>query len=342
MARGRNRRANEYGEFWPGYVDVLSTLLLTVTFLLSIFMLSQYFVSQESSGKDSALKRLTRQISELTSLLSLEKGKGKTLEDELATLQASLASLKTENERLLGAAGLGDRNQAEAQARIAGLSKDLAEEKNTSTEAMAKVDVLNQQLLALRRQMAALNEALQAAEAKDKDSQARISDLGARLNVVLARQVQELQRYRSDFFGRLREALRDRRDIRVVGDRFVFQSEVLFPSGQAQMTPEGLAAIDALAGAIVDLERAIPKEIDWALQVDGHTDARPIASREFPSNWELSSSRATSVVKYLISRGVPAKRLVAAGYGEFQPLEEGTSEETFRRNRRIELKLTNR
>ncbi len=342
MGSGRNRRANEYGEFWPGYVDVLSTLLLTVTFLLSIFMLSQYFVSQEASGKDSALRKLTRQISELTSLLSLEKGKGKSLEDELATLQASLASLKTENERLFGAAGVGDRSQAEAQARIAGLSKDLADEKNTSAEALAKVDMLNQQLLALRRQMAALNEALQAAEAKDKDSQARISDLGARLNVVLARQVQELQRYRSDFFGRLREALRDRRDIRVVGDRFVFQSEVLFPSGQAQMTPEGLAAIDALAGAIVELERAIPKEIDWALQVDGHTDARPIASREFPSNWELSSARALSVVKYLISRGVPAKRLVAAGYGEFAPLEDGASDETLRRNRRIELKLTNR
>lgn len=342
MARGRNRRSNDYGEFWPGYVDVLSTLLLTVTFLLSIFMLSQYFVTQEASGKDNALRRLTRQISELTSLLSLEKGKGKNLEDELSTLQASLASLRAENDRLLGAAGIGDRGNAEAQARITGLSKELADEKNVTSEAMAKVDLLNQQLLALRRQIAALNEALQAAEAKDKDAQARISDLGARLNVVLARQVQELQRYRSDFFGRLREALKDRRDIRVVGDRFVFQSEVLFPSGQAQMTPEGLAAIDALAGAIIELDRAIPKEIDWALQVDGHTDIRPIGSREFPSNWELSSARALSVVKYLISRGVPAKRLVAAGYGEFQPLEDGAGEDVMRRNRRIELKLTNR
>src|SRR4029453_14370245 len=209
-------------------------------------------------------------------------------------------------------------------------------------EALAKVDLLNQQLLALRRQMAALQEALQAAESKDKESQARISDLGSRLNVVLARQVQELQRYRSDFFGRLRELLRDRKDIRIVGDRFVFQSEVLFPSGQALMTPEGLAAIDQLAAAIVELERQIPKEIDWALQVDGHTDARPIASPQFPSNWELSSARATSVVKYLISRGVSAKRLVAAGYGEFQPLGEGASDDTLRRNRRIELKLTNR
>ena len=154
--------------------------------------------------------------------------------------------------------------------------------------------------------------------------------------------MQELQRYRSDFFGRLRELLKERRDIRVVGDRFVFQSEVLFPSGQATMTVEGLQAIDQLAEAIVELERSIPKEIDWALQVDGHTDARPIASSSFPSNWELSTARAISVVRYLVSRGVPARRLVAAGYGEFQPLEQGAGEEILRRNRRIELKLTNR
>ncbi len=338
MAYARGRRGTTYAEFWPGYVDVLSTLLLVVTFLMSLFMVSQYYVSQEASGKDTALRRLTRQIAELTNLLSLEKTKGKSLEDELSALQASLATLRGDNERLTGIAGI----TGEKDARIAALAKELEDKAAMSNEASAKIDLLNQQLLALRRQIAALNEALQAAEAKDKESQARISDLGARLNVVLARQVQELQRYRSDFFGRLRELLRDRKDIRVVGDRFVFQSEVLFPSGQATMTVEGLAAIDQLAQAIVELERSIPKEIDWALQVDGHTDIRPIASSAFPSNWELSSARATSVVKYLISRGVPPKRLVAAGYGEFQPLEDGASEEILRRNRRIELKLTNR
>ena len=338
MAYARGRRATTYAEFWPGYVDVLSTLLLVVTFLMSLFMVAQYYVSQEASGKDTALRRLTRQISELTNLLSLEKSKGKSVEDELSALQASLATLRSDNERLTGLAGIG----GEKDARISALAKELEDKTSMSNEAMAKVDLLNQQLLALRRQIAALNEVLQAAEAKDKESQARISDLGARLNVVLARQVQELQRYRSDFFGRLRELLKDRKDIRVVGDRFVFQSEVLFPSGQATMTAEGLAAIDQLAQAIVELERGIPREIDWALQVDGHTDVRPIASAQFPSNWELSSARATSVVKYLISRGVSPKRLVAAGYGEFQPLEEGNSDDVLRRNRRIELKLTNR
>jgi chemotaxis protein MotB len=338
MAYGRARKSSNYGEFWPGYVDVLSTLLLVVTFLMSVFMVAQFYVSQEASGKDTALRRLTRQIAEITNLLSLEKGKGKSLEDELAGLQASLATLRADNERLAGVAAGG----GEKDARIAALSKELEDKTSMSKEAAARVDLLNQQLLALRRQIAALQEALGAAEAKDKESQARISDLGARLNVVLAKQVQELQRYRSDFFGRLRELLRDRKDIRIVGDRFVFQSEVLFPSGQATMTPEGLAAIDQLAAAIVELERTIPPEIDWALQVDGHTDSKAIATAQFPSNWELSSARATSVVKYLISRGVSPKRLVAAGYGEFQPLEEGTSEEVLRRNRRIELKLTNR
>ncbi|HSR79202.1 MAG TPA: peptidoglycan -binding protein [Hyphomicrobiaceae bacterium] len=338
MAYGRARKSNNYGEFWPGYVDVLSTLLLVVTFLMSVFMVAQFYVSQEASGKDTALRRLTRQVAEITNLLSLEKGRGKSLEDELASLQASLATLRADNDRLGGLAAVG----GEKDARIAALTKELDDKSAMSKEAAARVDLLNQQLLALRRQIAALQEALGAAEAKDKESQARISDLGARLNVILAKQVQELQRYRSDFFGRLRELLRDRKDIRIVGDRFVFQSEVLFPSGQATMTTEGLAAIDQLAAAIVELERTIPSEIDWALQVDGHTDSKAIATLQFPSNWELSSARATSVVKYLISRGVSPKRLVAAGYGEFQPLEEGTSEEVLRRNRRIELKLTNR
>ena len=340
MAFSRSRRGGGGGHdlFWPGYVDVLSTLLMVVTFLLSIFMVAQFYISQESSGKDTVLRRLTRQIAELTNLLSLEKGQGKAMMDELSALQANLSTLKSDNERLTGLAGAG----GEKDARISALTKELADKSSLSSEAQAKVDLLNQQLLQLRRQMAALQEAIGAAESKDKESQARIADLGARLNVVLAKQVQELQRYRSDFFGRLRELLRDRKDIRVVGDRFVFESEVLFPSGQATMTVEGLGAIDQLATAIVELERSIPREIDWALQVDGHTDIRRIASPQFPSNWELSSARATSVVKYLITRGVPPKRLVAAGYGEFQPLEEGTTEEVLRRNRRIELKLTNR
>ncbi len=342
MARGRSRRSAEYGDFWPGYVDVLSTLLLVVIFLMSIFMLAQYFASEEASGKDTALKALTRQISELTSLLALEKGKTKSAEDELAALQATLSSLKAENTKLSGFALSGDEQAKAAASRISGLESDLESQKKISNEALAKVDILNQQLLSLRRQIAALNEALEASEKKDAESQTRIKDLGARLNAALARQVQELQRYRSDFFGRLRELLKNRKDIKVVGDRFVFESEVLFPSGSDQLTPAGLGAMDQLASAIIELERQIPKEINWALQVDGHTDIRPINSPTFPSNWELSTARAISVVRYLASRGVDPSRLVAAGYGEFRPLTRGTDEASLQQNRRIELKLTNR
>ncbi|AHB49473.1 hypothetical protein W911_15415 [Hyphomicrobium nitrativorans NL23] len=343
MAGGRSRRHNsEYGEFWPAYVDVLSTLLLVVMFLMSIFMLSQYFAMQEASGKDTALQRLNRQIAELTNLLSLEKGKSRSAEDELASLQATLSDLKDEHQKLSGFALSGDEKAKTAEGRIQTLTVELDQQKEISNEALAKVDLLNQQMLALRRQIAALNDALEASEKKDQDSQDRIKDLGARLNAALARQVQELQRYRSDFFGRLRELLQDRKDIRVVGDRFVFESEVLFPSGQAMLTAEGFGAMDQLAAAIRDLAKTIPPEIKWALQVDGHTDIRPIASAQFPSNWELSTARAVSVVKYLVQRGVPAENLVAAGHGEFQPLESGVDEDSLRRNRRIELKLTNR
>lgn len=342
MARGRARRGADYGEFWPGYVDVLSTLLLVVTFLMSIFMIAQYFAGQEASGKNDALRRLDRQIAELTSLLSLEKGKSKAAADELAALQATLSTMREENARISGFALSGDEQAKSQASRIATLTDEVDAQKKVSDEALAKVDLLNQQLLALRKQIAALNSALEASERKDQDSQDRIKDLGSRLNAALARQVQELQRYRSDFFGRLRELLRDRKDIRVVGDRFVFESEVLFPSAQATMSPQGMPAMEQLAKAINELAEQIPPEIDWALQVDGHTDIRPIASPQYPSNWELSTARAVSVVKFLISQGVPAKRLVAAGYGEFQPIEQGIDDESLRKNRRIELKLTNR
>ena len=203
--------------------------------------------------------------------------------------------------------------------------------------------MLNQQIAALRRQLAALEDALDATEKRDKESQARVADLGQRLNVALAQRVQELSRYRSDFFGRLRAILGNRPDIRIVGDRFVFQSEVFFDTGKATLDkPEGRAELDALAGALLDLEKKIPGEIPWVLRVDGHTDVRPIYSPQFRNNWELSAGRAISVVQYLIGKGVSPQRLVAAGFGEYQPIEPEKTEEAYTRNRRIELKLTER
>jgi chemotaxis protein MotB len=222
------------------------------------------------------------------------------------------------------------------------LSNQLDDEKRVSARAAAQVELLNQQISALRSQLAALEDALNASESRGKESQEKIADLGQRLNVALAQRVQELSRYRSDFFGRLREILGNRPDIRVVGDRFVFQSEIFFDTGQAVLRPEGKEELDKLGDALLDLEKQIPSEIAWVLRVDGHTDVRPISSSQFPSNWSLSAARAISVVQFLISKGVSPQHLVAAGFGEFQPLDPGQNEEAYRRNRRIELKLTER
>jgi len=337
------RRTRDGGlNYWPGFVDALSTLLLGIIFLLSVFVVVQFYLSQEVTGKDTALARLNAQIAQLTDMLSLEKTGKMNLEEQVAQLRASLAGAEGERDRFRGLyEGLGS-GAASAQGKVAELSTALEAEQRLTTRALAQVEILNQQITALRRQLAALEEALEASEKRDKEAQGRITELGQRLNVALAQRVQELSRYRSDFFGRLRAILGNRPDIRIVGDRFVFQSEVFFDTGQAVLRPEGRAELDKLAAALLELEKQIPSEIAWVLRVDGHTDVRPIASLQFPSNWELSSARAIAVVQYLISRGVSPQRLVAAGFGEFQPLDIEKTEEAFRRNRRIELKLTER
>ena len=340
MALGRRGR-DRHIDYWPGFVDALSTLLLVFIFLLSVFMLTQFFLTQEMSGKDNVLQRLQAQIRQLTELLSLERATGQTTEGELAAMRASLEASESERDRLRGQiaaapAAAPDTGRANALAREVDLQKDVA------ARAIAQIELLNQQISALRRQMAALEEALNVSEKRDAESQAKISDLGRRLNVALAQRVQELTRFRSEFFGRLREILGNRPDVRVVGDRFVFQSEVFFDPGSATPRPEAKAELDKLAGAILELEKSIPPDISWALRIDGHTDSRPISNAQFPSNWELSAARAIAVVQYLIGKGIPPQRLVAAGFGEFQPLEAERTEEAYRRNRRIELKLTER
>ena len=342
MALPRSRRDSGMN-YWPGFVDALSTLILSIIFLLTVFMVAQFFLSQEVAGKDTALARLNAQISRLSDLLALERTGKNNLEDELSQLRASLSAAEGERDRLRGAAE-GAQNSSDAGKAEAGkLSSQLDVEKAATARAVVQIEILNQQISALRRQIAALETALGASEQKDKDSQLRIADLGQRLNVALAQRVQELSRYRSDFFGKLRDILGNRPDIRVVGDRFVFQSEVFFDSGAAALRPEGRAELDKLAGALLDLEKQIPAEINWVLRVDGHTDTRQLsANSPFKSNWELSASRAISVVQYLISKGVPPQRLVAAGFGEFQPIDPGTTDDAFNRNRRIELKLTER
>ncbi len=339
MAGARARRRQE-ANYWPGFVDALSSLLLVIIFMLSLFMLTQFFLGQEIQGRDTALARLNSQIAELTDLLQLERANSDDLTAQLANLTATLAGAQSENQDLANqlagiGSGLGDRDAA-----IAGLQSDLLEAEQLSDEANAQVALLNQQLAALRTQIGALEAALEASESRDAESRTQIADLGRRLNVALAQRVQDLTRYRSDFFGRLRQILEGRADVTVVGDRFVFQSEVLFDPGQADVNTAALPQLDSLADAILQLETEIPTDINWVLRIDGHTDSRPISNARFPSNWELSAARAISVAQYLVSQGVSPNRLVAAGFGEFTPLDPAENDDAYRRNRRIEFKLT--
>ncbi|NMG41975.1 peptidoglycan -binding protein [Chelativorans sp. ZYF759] len=343
MALARGRRRERGVDYWPGFVDALATLLLAIMFLLSVFVLAQFLLSQEITGRDQVLNRLNAQINELTQLLALERSAGQDLEDALASMRASLAEAESDRSRLQQLLEQDAGAGSQAQSRIGALSEELDEERQVSQRAMSQVELLNQQIQALRNQIAALEGALDTSEARDREANAKIADLGRRLNVALAQRVQELNRYRSDFFGRLREILSDREGIRIVGDRFVFQSEVLFPSGTEQINPAGQEEMRRLAEAILELQREIPPEINWVLRVDGHTDNIPLSGTgRFRDNWELSTARSTSVVKFLIENGVPAERLVAAGFGEFQPLDDADTADARDRNRRIELKLTER
>lgn len=471
-ARARHRSVPD---IWPGFVDAISAMLIIVIFLLMVFTLAQSFLSDMLSGRNEALDRLNRQVTELADMLSLERQSNTVLRDDLAQLSSELQSsiatrdvlttqlgtltderddlantlaLRIQEKNLLLANLKDETSHAEAEklradtvdkeledafktisadrekirvqlttleslkrditalqkvkgeletrvttlatsldknkksltaardrtkALVASLStakertalaqkkieeqdvklaklqldteissKLLTEEQKSSAQARARVALLNRQLAALRQQLSRISVALEASETKAKEQDTRIVNLGSRLNAALASKVEELARYRSEFFGRLRELLGDRNDVRVEGDRFVFQSEVLFGSGSADMVGAGRDQISRLATTLKDIASRIPNDIDWVLRVDGHTDRIPIHTAQFPSNWELSTARALAVVKLLIEDGLPPHRLAAAGFGEYRPLDKTSSLESLRRNRRIEFKLTGR
>lgn len=285
--------------------------------------LRQQLATSEAAGAASR-ERIEAQLAELSGLSR-----------DIAALKA----LRTELEKKIAemAAKAGEREEALATSK-----KALLEERELSKSARAELALLNQQTSVLRQQLARIEAALQASEKLNEDQKSQIVNLGKRLNAALATKVQELSRYRSEFFGRLRELLGNQPGLRVVGDRFVFQSEVLFDTASAEIGAPGERQLDALAVTLIDLSQRIPKDIDWVLRVDGHTDSVPISTKQFPSNWELSTARAIAVVRHLIDRGLPAERLVAAGFGQYRPLDNGTDEIAKRRNRRIELKLTER
>ena len=291
------------------------------------------------NSKAEASERLSKELSlKLTAAYNEIKTSNKTIEENLQNLT------KLENDV---AALQALRDDLENQ--ITGLtvkldSKDatIAKERNIAQSANAQVALANRQMAVLREQLSRITEALDIAERKATEQGVQISSMGKRLNSALATKVQELSRYRSEFFGRLRKVLGNQPGIRVVGDRFVFQSEVLFASASANLGEDGMVQLKQLAATLREITKRIPTDIDWILRIDGHTDGIPISNWKFPSNWELSAARAISVVKYLIKEGISANRLVAAGFGEFRPLDQTKDEVANRRNRRIEMKMTQR
>lgn len=267
---------------------------------------------------------------------------------EFAALDAAReqlqADLDTSRSRLAEQQKVGEQQATEIQTLEAsreGLQAELDASRKDTRSARGTADDLNRQLAALNEQIARLNRALAVSESGLKDKTLEVENLGARLNEALVDKVEELAAYRSEFFGKLHEALQDNPDVRIEGDRFLLPSEVLFPSASAELDERGQGEIAKVAKSLKDIMAKIPPEMDWVLRVDGHTDRRPIR-RVFPSNWELSSARATSIVKDLIAEGIPPEHLVAAGFAQYHPVDSGDTEEAYKRNRRIELKLTSR
>lgn len=420
------RRNRHSVDVWPGYVDALSALLMVVIFVILIFTLAHFLLSEIVTGQESELVRLQKSLQELTEALGLEEARSESLESQLTaissvmevlssdkarletqvtslteaakkdseriqeqlllvvSLQEDIAALRKmrnelesrigrlvgtleDKEEVIGAIRdrsmalesqladerertmLAQRNVASQSIRIQALmalvgeqDRALEKEKELSAGARAQVAVLSRQVEAMKRQLEEISRALATAERVKQAQVTEIENLGRRLNIELARRVNELEFYRSDFFGRLREVLGNNPFVRITGDRFVFQSELLFASGSAELGEEGRQHLEALSRTMTALLKKIPEEIDWILRVDGHTDRLPAHRTRFGSNWELSTARAVSVVRFLVSQGLQEERMAAAGFGEFHPLDPADTEEAYRKNRRIEIKLTAR
>jgi chemotaxis protein MotB len=359
----RNARRPSSIDIWPGFVDALSQLLMIIIFILLVFTAGQFYLSAALSGRDVALHKLEREIDKLAQELALEQSTDVELGQKATLLSARLKSAETERGRLSAQiAGLEGDLAAERQ-KLAAAQKEiaareqrlqqlsgrteqsqsaLAAQKEISSSALTKIDTLNAQIAALREQLTRIAAALDISEAKVKAQQGQIADLGQKLNLALVKKVEELGRYRSEFYGRLREILGNRPGIRIEGDRFVFQSEVLFAPGSAELSADAKKELDPVIAALKEIAAQIPADIDWTLRVDGHTDHNPIHTAQFPSNWELSNARALSVLRYAMAQGIPDNRLVAAGFADTRPLDPGETPEALSRNRRIELRLTER
>ena len=337
----RFRNTPEYN-FWPSFVDALSTLLIVVLFFLLLFVLAHFFMGRDLDSKNHEIFRLNTHVRQLTSELSAER-------NNAAHLAGELNHLTDERTRALARIALLEQDvkaltlrKQELENETAQKSVEIQNEHKISEESKAHIAVLTAQTEELTKELAKLSALLNQAEQRDKEKNVQIADLGKKLNRALAAKTSELASYRSEFFGTLREVLKGRKDVRIVGDRFVFQSELFFKSGSAFLEEKGKKQLKVLAKTIKELQKKIPSKISWVLRVDGHTDNLPIHNELYSSNWQLSADRAIAVVQYLIEQGVPARYLVAAGFGQHQPISRENTEAGRRKNRRIEFKLTER
>ena len=319
--------------------------------------------SKDRESDNEQLAEREKRIAELAAQLEAAKNRPETTKASLEELRRAreallveLAQVRDRASQLEGRLAseqdrtlLAQRELEKRAIRLAELlrsvgeaSQDAETQRELASESLAQINILNRQINQLRIQLASLEEALDLERSKVDAQKVTIADLGSKLNVALAGKVEELSRFRSEFFGRLREILGSRSGIRVVGDRFVFQSEILFPSGASILETSGEDELRALAQSLKEISAEIPSELPWVLQINGHTDRRPIRNADFPSNWELSAARATTVGKFLIRQGIPPGRIAVAGFAQYQPLDERNDEIAYRRNRRIEVKLTTR
>ncbi|WP_418141222.1 peptidoglycan -binding protein [Marinobacter sp. MA] len=339
---GSRRRSRSTTNVWPGYVDALSALLMLVIFMLLVYVVSQLYLSQTLSDRDTQLARLNAQLNELSEMLGLEESRSEALEAQLTSVQdrnnSLVDQLESTRERLMQQTAIADA-QSE---RLAGMEESIDEKDEMSASQQAMILRLSNQIASLREQLRQIASALELQEQMTAEKEQELEQVSRRLNTLLAERVSQLEQYQSEFFARLRDILAGNENVRIVGDRFLLPSELLFASASAELGEEGRQELDKLADLLLDVAERIPEDVDWILRIDGHTDILPINTPRFPSNWELSTARAVAVVRYLADQGVPERRMAAAGFGEFFPVAEGTSPEALQRNRRIELKLTDR
>ncbi len=420
----RTRRISNPITAWPGYVDVLSALLMVVIFVLMIFTVAQFMLSEVLYGQKNELAALHGRISELAELLGLEREKSSQLTTQVGRLSDTIIGLSEDREVLMSqvadysARSAKDENQIKRQMltlvslnediqaltrvkdeleqkvatlgltlsdrddqilvlrdrskaladrlatqtettvlaqkeieaqdiRIQALSAVLASQKEAiareqqlSATARAEVTLLSDQITRLREQLSMISSALSLADTQAQEKDEKIVDLGRQLNIALARKINELEKYQSEFFGRLRKILGSNPAVQIEGDRFVLQAGLLFESGSAVLGEQGRTHLTTLAETLMDIAGKIPDDINWILRIDGHTDRVPINNAAFPSNWELSAARAVAVVRFLSQRGVPEKRMAAAGFSKYHPIDSADTPAAYQRNRRIEIKLT--